>query len=382
MLQRSYLTGTAAALAYDAGLPNTAERRETVPTPPTRDARATGRRRLTSLAPIALGLSLVGASLALGRPAATPVLGALMPVGGGLAALGALALLWRATRRAPLDASAVHPGSAVEPLPGAAARRPGVDAASIDATSAGATSTPAPSADKSEADRSSAGKAASDDSPIRGTSSDESSTDATATATATATGEPSSDAPVPARLHAWSAEVFGLIEWRQFESLVEALFRQAGFEIRAQQHDAHGGSDLWLYSPADPGAPVSVVRCRGALDRRVGVGRLRELRGVMAARNVDRGQFVCASRFTPEAHAFALENGIHLIDGDRLLGLIARRTPAQRRALLDLAFAGEWWRPTCPTCGDKMAERTAGTRGRPFWGCVRFPRCRVTLPMR
>jgi len=333
------------------GLRTQQERRETVPTPPKRDARATGRRRLASLAPIALGLSLVGASLALGRPADAPVLGALVPVGGGLAALGALALLRRATRRARLDPPPVDPGAAVEPPPGTAAHRPGVDAASIDATTAGAASPPAPSADESSTD-------------------------------ASAAGERSSAAPVPARLHAWSAEVFGLIEWRQFESLVEALFRQAGFETRAQQPDALGGSDLWLYSPADPGAPVSVVRCRGALDRRVGVGRLRELRGVMAARNVDRGQFVCASRFTPEAHAFALENGIHLIDGDRLLGLIARRTPAQRRALLDLAFAGEWWRPTCPACGDKMAERTAGKRGRPFWGCVRFPRCRVTLPMR
>ena len=321
-----------------------------MPGSPKRADRAPGWRRLAGVEPLALGLSLVGVSLALGRSAAVPVSGALMPVGGGLVALGVLALLRGAMRRQ--RAAPPVPLHESPPAGFAPHAPPSQDGRPVSSGPLAGGPPEAPDADARRAD-------AFPPSPAVPAAM-----------------------PAPARLHEWSAEVFGLIEWRRFESVVEALFRQVGFEVRAQPHDAVGGTDLWLFSPADPGAPVSVVRCRSTLDRRVGVGRLRELRGVMAARNVDRGQFVCASRFTPEAEAFAQENGIHLIDGDRLLGLIARRTPAQRRALLDLAFAGEWWRPTCPACGDRMTERTAGKRGRPFWGCTGFPRCRGTLPMR
>jgi restriction system protein len=186
-------------------------------------------------------------------------------------------------------------------------------------------------------------------------------------------------------LDRWSREVFELIEWRRFEAVVEALFAQAGFETRSQSHGADGGVDVWLYSEnhADGDAPVSIVQCKQWMRQKVGVKEVRELRGVMAQHGIARGQFVTTSDFSEDAREFAGANGIGLHDVDGLLRLIATRHPKQQEALLRVAFEGEWWRPTCASCGIKLVERTARDGGRAFWGCQNYPRgCRSRLAMR
>jgi len=183
----------------------------------------------------------------------------------------------------------------------------------------------------------------------------------------------------------WSREVFELIEWRRFEAVVEALFAQAGFETRSQTHGADGGVDIWLYSihHADGDAPVSIVQCKQWMRWKVGVKEMRELRGVMAQHGIVRGQFVTTSDFTQDAREFAAGNGIGLHDVAGLLRLIATRHPKQQEALLGVAFEGEWWRPTCASCGIKLIERTARQSGRPFWGCENFARgCKTQMAMR
>lgn len=180
---------------------------------------------------------------------------------------------------------------------------------------------------------------------------------------------------------AWSARVFEDIEWRRFEALCESLFGQAGFETRSQSHGADGGVDIWLYSQNAEG-PAAVVQCKHWLGKPVGVTEMRELYGVMASHKLQRGTFATSSTFTPEARQFAKDNGISMLDGHALLALISRRTAAQQAALLEIAYQGEYWRPTCASCGVKMAERSARTSNSTFWGCVHFPRCRFTLPVR
>ena len=183
----------------------------------------------------------------------------------------------------------------------------------------------------------------------------------------------------------WSREVFELIEWRRFEAVVEALFAQAGFETRSQAHGADGGVDIWLYSVnhANGDAPVSIVQCKQWMRHKVGVKEVRELRGVMAQHGIARGQFVTTSDFTADAREFAAGNGIGLHDVDGLLALIATRTPEQQQALLQVAFDGQWWRPTCASCGIKLVERTARQSGRAFWGCENFVRgCKTQMAMR
>lgn len=181
---------------------------------------------------------------------------------------------------------------------------------------------------------------------------------------------------------AWGPAAFDVIEWRRFEMLVEALFAQAGFDTQSQPHGADEGIDVWLYSRSQPGIPVSVVQCKHWRGKRVGVDKVRELRGVMAAKNVTRGQFVTTSAFTPDAITFANDNGINLLDVRALLALIGKRSVDQQAALLAIALEGEYWRPTCVNCGTKMLERSPRLGGLAFCGCQNYPKCKTTIPMR
>lgn len=197
--------------------------------------------------------------------------------------------------------------------------------------------------------------------------------------------ESSSRAPRRAPPDRWSREVFEIIEWRRFEAVVEALFAQAGFETRSQPHGADGGVDIWLYSVnhGDGDAPVSIVQCKQWMRWKVGVKEVRELRGVMAQHGIARGQFVTTSDFSTDARDFAASNGIGLHDVDGLLRLIASRDPGQQQSLLRVAFDGDWWRPTCASCGIKLVERTAQQSGRLFWGCENFVRgCKTQMALR
>lgn len=111
------------------------------------------------------------------------------------------------------------------------------------------------------------------------------------------------------------------------------------------------------------------------------VDKIRELRGVMAAHGIARGQFATTSRFTEEAIAFAKDNSINLLDVDGLLSLIKSRSAEQQQALLNVALEGEYWRPTCVNCGVKLVARQPKQGGKPFWGCAGYPACRTTMVM-
>ena len=108
---------------------------------------------------------------------------------------------------------------------------------------------------------------------------------------------------------------------------------------------------------------------------------MREFFGVMASHQLKRGTYATTSTYTADALAFAKANSIHTLDGAGLLQLIARRTPARQQALLLVAFEGEYWRPTCPSCGVKLMDRKPRSGGQRFWGCTNYPRCKYTQPM-
>lgn len=178
----------------------------------------------------------------------------------------------------------------------------------------------------------------------------------------------------------WSPAVFAAIEWRRFEAVCEKLFGQAGFETKSQSHGADGGVDIWLRS-RNAEDPVVVVQCKHWRGKAVGVKELREFFGVMASHKLTRGTYATTSTYTADARQFAKDNGINTLDGKGLLDLIAKRTPEQQQALLDVAYEGEYWRPTCASCGIKLVERTPTKGGAGFWGCSNYPRCKSRLPM-
>ncbi len=177
----------------------------------------------------------------------------------------------------------------------------------------------------------------------------------------------------------WSAAVFAEIEWRRFEAVCEALYAQAGFATRSQSHGADGGVDIWLQSRHSD--QPRIVQCKHWQNRPVGVKELREFLGVMTSHGLKSGTYVTSSRFSSDAIAFAKANRIHVQDGEALLKLIGQRTPAQQAALLEVAYEGEYWRPTCASCGTKMVERHSAKNDGSFWGCANYPRCRgKTIP--
>jgi restriction system protein len=178
----------------------------------------------------------------------------------------------------------------------------------------------------------------------------------------------------------WSPAVFSAIEWRRFEAVCETLFGQAGFETKSQSHGADGGVDIWLHSRNAEG-PVAVVQCKHWQGKAVGVKELREFFGVMASNKLTRGTYATTSSYTADATAFAKANGINALDGRGLLALIAKRSPEQQKALLEVAYEGDYWRPTCASCGTKMVERTPAKGGHRFWGCSGYPKCKSWLPM-
>lgn len=198
---------------------------------------------------------------------------------------------------------------------------------------------------------------------------------------ATARVEPSMQTPPPLpSTTSWSLAVFAAIEWRRFEAVCEALFTQGGTTSRSRSHGADGGVDIWLYARGAE-TPIAVVQCKHWQGKPVGVKKVREFFGVIASHKLRRGVYATTSRYTADALEFAQSNGITAIDDNALLDLIAKRTPEQQQALLAVAYEGEYWKPTCASCGTKMLERTPAKGGAPFWGCSNYPRCKSRLRM-
>lgn len=169
--------------------------------------------------------------------------------------------------------------------------------------------------------------------------------------------------------------MFDHIEWRRFEALCEALYAQAGVRTKSQSHGADGGIDIWLY--LQNASKPMIVQCKH-WSRKVKVDDVRAFYGVLKSHDLDRGIFATSATFTADASAFAGGQGISAQDREGLLRLIASRTTDQQAMLLDTAYEGEYWRPTCASCGVKMVVREAKDSGAMFWGCVNYGKLRCT----
>jgi restriction system protein len=130
-----------------------------------------------------------------------------------------------------------------------------------------------------------------------------------------------------------------------------------------------GGVDLRLRKNGQ----MVFVQCKHWKARSIGVKVVRELYGVMAAKNVQHGIVVTYGEFTSEAMEFAKANAIALIDGPKLAQMIASvQQSGNMQAQPEVARA-------CPKCGSEMVLREAkkgADSGKKFWGCSKFPDCR------
>lgn len=173
----------------------------------------------------------------------------------------------------------------------------------------------------------------------------------------------------------WNPALLRHLERRRFEALCSAYFGTLGFSARSLRARAGGGSDIGLFA-ADAGRPAIVVHCQPWNAYRVGIKPVRELRGAMASVGAGEGVLVTPGRFTQEAAARAPAEDIRLIDGADLISKLAALPPEKGSELLTLATQGDFLTPTCPRCAVTMTARQSTARGRRFWGCPNYPKCK------
>ena len=177
----------------------------------------------------------------------------------------------------------------------------------------------------------------------------------------------------------WSVNLLQRIDWKRFEELCAAFYRETGLRSETIHCGADGGVDAKLFQ-GDATDAMAIVQCKAWNSRRVGVKPVRELLGVMTHQGVEKGIFIATGDFTNEAIEFAKTNPLDLISGMDFMAMI-RQLPAEgQRRLLAVATEGEFTTPTCPSCGIKMIWRKSDRRD--FWGCNNFPRCRQTFFVR
>jgi restriction system protein len=155
------------------------------------------------------------------------------------------------------------------------------------------------------------------------------------------------------------------MSWREFEDLVAATYMARGYAVEPLGGDGpDGGVDLI----ARKGNVTWLVQCKHYRDQWVGERPLRELLGVVTAREATGGVLVACGVFDEKALAFAKGNArLELIGGEELRDLVADAVRTKNSGTL------------CPICGSPTREKTG--RFGPFLGCSNFPSCRGWLPI-
>ena len=184
--------------------------------------------------------------------------------------------------------------------------------------------------------------------------------------------------PTIERPSSWSLNLLKSLEWKRYEDLAVAYYREKGYEAEATSLGADGGIDIKLYQD-ESDKPTTIVQCK-AWGSQVGVKQIREFLGVMTHEKIQKGFYMTTSSYTADAIEFAKTNKITLITGDMLLMMLQRLSSETQLKLLTLVTDGDYKTPTCASCGVKMLRRPS-KRG-DFWGCVNYPRCRQTLKLR
>jgi restriction system protein len=169
------------------------------------------------------------------------------------------------------------------------------------------------------------------------------------------------------------------LSWQDFEYLLGEAFRRQGYLVeQTGRNGPDGGVDLRL----SRGQERLLVQCKHWKVRQVGVRVVRELSGVVASERATGGIVVTSGSFSADAKSFARTVPIRLIDGRELDELIdsVRTAPHVEKPTASSHPTSQ----LCPECGATMTVRTArrgASAGSRFWGCSKYPACRVTRPL-
>lgn len=116
------------------------------------------------------------------------------------------------------------------------------------------------------------------------------------------------------------------LSWDDFELLTMELFSIMGWKVLGnEKKGADGGVDIWMQKTSFTKKNISAItQCKRYENALVTIKVIREMYGLMHEHNVDEVYIVTTSRFTKECYHFIEEKKITLIDGESLVGLIAK----------------------------------------------------------
>lgn len=108
---------------------------------------------------------------------------------------------------------------------------------------------------------------------------------------------------------------------RKFEELIAGLFEGFGYEVELTAQTRDGGYDIVAIRHAEM-TTRSLIECkRHSPHNKVGVGVVRQLRGVVASTAATNGIVATTATFTPDAQRFIAENR-WLISGRNIDGVV------------------------------------------------------------
>lgn len=180
-----------------------------------------------------------------------------------------------------------------------------------------------------------------------------------------------------------SLSILKEIEWYSFELFCQKIYELCGYRVEKTSAGADGGVDLIVYKGSKD--PHALVQCKVRTKQSIGVNYIRELRGVMAAQNVDKGILFSNTSFTMDAIEFAKNNSVELIDLELLYTKLRQLKDEDQGILYDYLHSIDYITPTCPNCETKLVVREAKrgkNQGQEFWGCCNYPKCRYKMPMK
>lgn len=138
------------------------------------------------------------------------------------------------------------------------------------------------------------------------------------------------------------------MSWEDFEHLVRQVFDREfaarGGEVKITQSSADGGVDAIAFDP-DPITGGKIVIQAKRYTRPVGVSAVRDLYGTAQSEGASRGILVTTADFGPDAHKFAKDKPLTLLNGGQLLGLLEKHGMRARiditQARKDLGLTGK-----------------------------------------
>jgi len=117
------------------------------------------------------------------------------------------------------------------------------------------------------------------------------------------------------------------MDWDDFEHLIRELFEKVfsapGVDVRITRASRDRGVDAIIYDP-DPIRGGRYIIQAKKYTNLVDVAAVRDLFGTVQAEKANRGILVTTSHFGPDAHEFAKDKNITLIEGPELLHLFEK----------------------------------------------------------